>query len=269
MVEEQKNTNDNTEKKVYVIGNEKKRYVIGEEKNKTSEKKRYVIGEEKKRYVIGKEKKRYVIGEDVPASKGFWSKLKDKLMQPWSKTSPKEMPPSPQIQPTEKPGIVVVNKEKLSPNNIPAHFTEDFYLARGAQLKSEIEGIDLSAAEIANREDIITLKKLITQGSLNLSDFKRHASSNNPTPVSLAEVSYKMRIAIKNFPKSTLAQSMKNIFSGKINSFDKKNLYGAFSHINDKGQMVDSNGNQILPKSHKNTAENNVIKNIQSKQIEI
>ena len=209
-------------------------------------------GNNKKVYVISAEHSHNVIRNKVnnDNTKSFWAKLFAKFKKkPINESSKTTKAP-------QKPGIIIVKKQKSNAENTAKHFNEDFYLNHSIVLKSEIDGTSLSQARIDNQSDILRLEKLFIRGELKFEDFKRHPMSKNPNPISLYEVVYKMRIAIKNFPRSSISQSMNNIFSGKVNPADKKNLYTLFAHIDDNGHIADSTGRIISSSPQKNIPNN-------------
>ena len=120
-----------------------------------------------------------------------------------------------------------------------------FYLERSAGFKSEQEGMNFKDAEKANKEDILTLKRLIAQKKLDMSKFKRHSTSQNKEDITLAEIVYKMRIVKENFPNSKMAQSIQGIFDGKVTKQNQAWLYQAFTHIDDYGRLIDKEGKAI------------------------
>lgn len=202
--------------------------------------------------------------------KGFWSKAKDWIKDKWKwiaataaaagllllktcsggdKAVAPTTPDKDKILPDKTVILPNDSIEKTTPQDTLQLTSEDlsngFYLERSAGFKSEQAGISFNDAEKANKEDLLTLKRLVAQKKLDMNQFKRHETSQNKAPVSLAEVAYKMRIVTQNFPNSKMAQSMENIFSGKVSEKDKNNLYGAFTHIDDYGQLIDKNGKPI------------------------
>lgn len=121
-----------------------------------------------------------------------------------------------------------------------------FFLERSAGFKGEQGKTDFNKAENANKQDLLILKKSIIKGDLDQSKFVRNSTSKNKEPVSIVEIGYKLRIAVQNFPKSKISESIKNIFSGKaISEKDKNNAYAAFNHIDDYGNLLNKEGNII------------------------
>ena len=202
--------------------------------------------------------------------KGFWGKLKDKIKEKWKwlaaaaaasallllKTctgGDKAAAPTTPVKDKYMPEKTVVTPndsiEKTTPADTlqltPQDMSNGFYLERSAGFKGEQEGLNFQDAEKANKQDLLTIKRLIAQKSLDINKFKRHATSQNKEPITVAEIAYKMRIVMQNFPGTKISKSMENIFAGKVSERDQNNLYGAFTHINDYGQLIDRSGKPV------------------------
>ena len=202
--------------------------------------------------------------------KGFWGKLKDKIKEKWKwlaaaaaasallllKTcsgGDKAVAPTTPEKDKYVPEKTVVipndSIEKTTPTDTlqltPQDMSNGFYLERSAGFKGEQEGLNFPNAEKANKQDLLTIKRLIAQKSLDINKFKRHATSQNKEPVTVAEIAYKMRIVMQNFPGTKISKSMENIFAGNVSKRDQNNLYGAFTHINDYGQLIDHSGKPV------------------------
>lgn len=201
--------------------------------------------------------------------KGFWGKAKDWLKDKWkkiaaitalaaaalllpkscagngnneNKNQDRDIPEKTTVIPSDsiaKP--TPADTLKLTPQDL----SNGFYLERSAGFKGEQEGISFKDAEKANKQDLLTIKRLMAQKKLDINKFKRHTTSQNKEPITITEIAYKMRVVMQNFPGSKIAKSMENIFSGKVSERDQNNLYGAFTHINDYGQLIDRNGKPI------------------------
>ena len=201
--------------------------------------------------------------------KGFWSKAKDWLKDKWKwiaataaaagllllKTctgGEKAVAPTTPDQDKKNPDKTVVlpnDTIKRVPQDTlqltPQDLSNGFYLERSAGFKSEQEVMNFKDAEKANKEDILTLKRLIAQKKLDMSKFKRHSTSQNKEDITLAEIVYKMRIVKENFPNSKMAQSIQDIFGGKVTKQNQAWLYQAFTHIDDYGRLIDKEGKAI------------------------
>ena len=201
--------------------------------------------------------------------KGFWGKTKDWLKDKWkkiaaitalaaaalllpksctgngnneNKNQDRDIPEKTTVIPSDsiaKP--TPADTLQLTPQDL----SNGFYLERSAGFKGEQEGISFKDAEKANKQDLLTIKRLMAQKKLDINKFKRHTTSQNKEPITVTEIAYKMRVVMQNFPGSKIAKSMENIFSGKVSERDQNNLYGAFTHINDYGQLIDRNGEPI------------------------
>lgn len=201
--------------------------------------------------------------------KGFWGKAKDWLKDKWkkiaavaalaaaalllpkscagngnneNKNQDRDIPEKTTVIPSDS---IVKPTPADTLQLTPQDLSNGFYLERSAGFKSEQEGISFKDAEKANKEDILTIKRLITQKNLDMSKFKRHATSKHQEPITATEIAYKMRVVMQNFPGSKIAKSMENIFAGKVSERDQNNLYGAFTHINDYGQLIDRSGKPV------------------------
>lgn len=209
-----------------------------------------------------------VIADDKKEEKkkGWWGRLKDKVKRNWKKIAgwaaaaaaaaallfmPKNCsgngdsvtprpdngtPKTPKKEAVVKPDTITLDQDDLA---------NGFYLERSAGFKAEQEKINFHDAEKANKADLLTIKKLLTHGDLNLSEFVRHSSSKDTKPVSVTEIAYKMRIVTQNFPNSKVAASIGNMFSGKVSPEDANKIYNAFSHVDDFGNLINNKGKII------------------------
>lgn len=198
--------------------------------------------------------------------KGWWGHLKDKVKRNWKKIAgwaaaaataaallllPKScngnsdaIPPQPDNDKNKTPDKEVV----VQPDTITLDqndLANGFYLERSAGFKAEQEKINFHDAEKANKADLLTIKKLLTHGDLNLSQFVRHSGSKDTEPVSVTEIAYKMRIVTQNFPNSKVATSIGNMFSGKVSTEDANKIYNAFNHVDDFGNLINNKGKII------------------------
>lgn len=140
-----------------------------------------------------------------------------------------------------KPDTTIVAKP--DPITLDASdMSNGFYLERSAGFKSEQAKINFKDAEKANKVDLLTIKKLITQDQLDMEKFVRSDTTSTKEPITIAEIAYKMRIVTQNFPKSKMAQSVENMFAGKISNQDRRNIYAAFNHIDDYGNLINGKG---------------------------
>lgn len=205
-------------------------------------------------------------GKKEEKKKGWWGRLKDKVKRNWKKIAgwaaaaaaaaalllmPKNCsgngdavppqpdngtPKTPKKEAVVKPDTITLDQDDLA---------NGFYLERSAGFKAEQEKINFHDAEKANKADLLTIKKLLTHGDLNLSEFVRHSSSKDTKPVSVTEIAYKMRIVTQNFPNSKVAASIGNMFSGKVSPEDANKIYNAFSHVDDFGNLINNKGKII------------------------
>ena len=198
--------------------------------------------------------------------KGWWGRLKDKVKRNWKKIAgwaaavaataalllmPKNcsgngdaVPPQPDNDKNKTPDKeIVVQPDTIALDS--ADLANGFYLERSAGFKAEQEKINFHDAEKANKADLLTIKKLLAHGDLNLSEFVRHSSSKDTKPVSVTEIAYKMRIVTQNFPNSKVAASIGNMFSGKVSPEDANKIYNAFSHVDDFGNLINNKGKII------------------------
>lgn len=198
--------------------------------------------------------------------KGWWGRLKDTVKRNWKKVAawvaagltaaailfmPKNcsgngdaVDPKPDDGKNNTPDKEIVVKTDtiiLDQNDL----ADGFYLERSAGFKAEQEKINFHDAEKANKTDLLTIKKLLTQGKLDKAQFVRHGSSQDDKPVSVAEIAYKMRIVTQNFPNSQVAASVNNMFSGKVTAEDAGKIYAAFSHVDDFGNLINNKGKII------------------------
>lgn len=134
-----------------------------------------------------------------------------------------------------KPDTITLDANDLS---------NGFYLERSAGFKGEQEKLNFNDAEKANKVDLLTIKKLVAHQDLDINKFVRH-NAENKEPVTISEIAYKMRIVTQNFPKSKMAQSVENMFAGKISDRDRNNIYAAFNHIDDFGNLINGQGKII------------------------
>lgn len=142
-----------------------------------------------------------------------------------------------------KPDTTIVTK----PDTIALEQSDlgnGFYLERSAGFKGEQKKLNFKDAEKANKVDLLTIKKLVAHQDLDMNKFVRH-DAENKEPVTVSEIAYKMRIVTQNFPKSKMAQSVENMFAGKISDRDRNNIYAAFNHIDDFGNLINGKG-QII-----------------------
>lgn len=140
-----------------------------------------------------------------------------------------------------KPDTTIVEK----PDSITldaSDMSNGFYLERSAGFKSEQAKISFKDAEKANKVDLLTIKKLIAQDQLDMEKFVRSDTTSTKEPITIAEIAYKMRIVTQNFPKSKMAKSVENMFAGKITNQDRTNIYAAFNHIDDYGNLINGKG---------------------------
>lgn len=193
--------------------------------------------------------------------KGFWGRVKDWGKRNWKKLvaaaavvggllllkncngDGKPIAPRPGNNDGNgnKPDTTIVAKPDtitLDANDL----SNGFYLERSAGFKAEQEKINFNDAEKANKVDLLTVKKLIAHKELEIDKFVRHDTTTTKEPVTVAEIAYKMRIVTQNFPKSKMAKSVENMFAGKITNQDRANIYAAFNHIDDFGNLINGQG---------------------------
>lgn len=147
--------------------------------------------------------------------------------------------PTPEPTPTPKP------QPKPEITLTPEDTNNGFFLERSAGFKGEQSSAGFAAAEKANKEDMLNLKKLLTKGELNLEAFKRHEGSKLKEDISIVEIAYKLRIVTQNFPNSAVAKDINSTLKGNVKNIDKDNIYTAFNRVDDYGNVLNKKGKKV------------------------